>query len=122
MRNFTELNNLQKTGYNFKIVFLYMDEINEAKKEKPKKVSMSVLRSMLKKGVVKFKYEKKDGTIRTAEGTLKKSLIPEIDKDGGAESDFPEDCFGYYDLGKDDWRMFIRKNFIGIIEDKNNKK
>lgn len=74
-----------------------------------------------KKGVVKFKYEKKDGTIRTAEGTLKKSLIPEIDKDGGAEEDFPKDCFGYYDLGKDDWRMFIRKNFLDSIEDKNKK-
>ncbi len=99
-----------------------MDKLNEASKEKVKKVSMVTLRSMLRKGVVKFKYEKKDGSIRIAEGTLKKSLIPEIDKDGGAESDFPKDCFGYYDLEKDDWRMFIRDNFIGIIEDKQSKK
>ncbi len=98
-----------------------MEHINEgAKNQKLKKVSLETLRSMLKKGVVKFKYKKKDGTIRTAEGTLKKSLIPEIDKDGGAESDFPENCFGYYDLKKDDWRMFIRENFLGIIKD--NKK
>lgn len=98
-----------------------MEKLDEAKKSEPVKVSMTKLRSMLKKGMVKFKYEKKDGTIRTAEGTLKKSLIPEIDKDGGAEDDFPKDCFGYYDLGKDDWRMFIRKNFLGVIEDKNKK-
>lgn len=99
-----------------------MEHIDESKKEKLDKVSMKTLRSMLKKGVVKFKYEKKDGTIRTAEGTLKKSLIPELDRDGGAESDFPDDCFGYYDLGKDDWRMFIRDNFLGVIESKNNSK
>ena len=99
-----------------------MDKLNEANKEKVKKVSMVTLRSMMRKGVVKFKYEKKDGSIRIAEGTLKKSLIPEIDKDNGAESNFPKDCFGYYDLGKDDWRMFIRDNFIGIIEDKQSKK
>lgn len=98
-----------------------MEKLDEAKKSGLNKVSMTKLRSMLKKGVVKFKYEKKDGTIRTAEGTLKKSLIPEIDKDGRAEEDFPKDCFGYYDLGKDDWRMFIRKNFLGVIEDKNKK-
>jgi hypothetical protein len=99
-----------------------MAEINEEKSsKKPKKVSMTTLRSMLKKGVVKFEYKKKDGSIRKAEGTLRKSLIPEIDKDGGAESDFPEDCFGYYDLDKDDWRMFIRDNFIGIISKKNKK-
>lgn len=99
-----------------------MEHIDESKKEKLDKVSMKTLRSMLKKGVVKFKYEKKDGTIRTAEGTLKKSLIPELDRDGGSESDFPDDCFGYYDLGKDDWRMFIRDNFLGVIESKNNSK
>lgn len=99
-----------------------MEQVNEGAKEKLKKVSMTTLRSMLKKGIVKFKYEKKDGTTRTAEGTLKKSLIPEIDKDGGAESDFPDNCFGYYDLKKDDWRMFIRENFLGIIEEKKKKK
>ena len=61
-----------------------MAEINEGKSsKKAKKVSLTALRSMLKKGVVKFEYKKKDGTIRKAEGTLRKSLIPEIDKDGG---------------------------------------
>ena len=94
-----------------------MEHINEGKKNKLKKVSLNTLRSMLKKGVVKFKYEKKDGTIRTAEGTLKKSLIPEIDKDGGGKNDFPDNCFGYYDLKKDDWRMFIKDNFLGVIND-----
>ena len=99
-----------------------MAEINEGKSsKKTKKVSLTTLRSMLKRGVVKFEYKKKDGTIRKAEGTLRKSLIPDIDKDGGTESDFPESCFGYYDLEEDDWRMFLRDNFIGLIKEKNKK-
>lgn len=99
-----------------------MTEINEGKSSKNcKKVSLSVLRNMLKKGMVKFEYKKKDGTIRKAEGTLNKSLIPEIDKEEGAETDFPKECFGYYDLKKDDWRMFLRDNFIGILIEKNKK-
>ena len=52
-----------------------MAEINEGKSsKKAKKVSLTTLRSMLKRGVVKFEYKKKDGTIRKAEGTLRKSL------------------------------------------------
>lgn len=98
-----------------------IQESKKTEKDDLKKVSFKELRTMMKKGTVKFKYEKKDGTIRKANGTLKKSLIPEIDKDGGKESDFPDNCFGYYDLDRDDWRMFIKDNFLGIIKDKNKK-
>lgn len=94
-----------------------MNKINEGSSSKKiKKISLTLLRSMLKRGIVEFKYKKKDGTIRKAEGTLKKSLIPEIDKDCG--NDFPKECFVYYDLEKDDWRMFLHNNFIGIINKK----
>lgn len=103
-----------------------MEDINEAKKSKRNeepvdKVSLTELRKLLKQGVVRFKYEKKDGSIRKANGTLKKSLIPESDKDKGGESDFPKECFGYYDIDRDDWRMFLRDNFIGVIKKKNGK-
>lgn len=98
-----------------------IQESKKTEKDDLKKVSFKELRTMMKKGTVKFKYEKKDGTIRKANGTLKKSLIPEIDKDGGKESDFPDNCFGYYDLDRDDWRMFIKDNFLGVIKDKNKK-
>ena len=97
-----------------------MEHLDEKKKTKKKsdnteKVSLTTLRSMLKKGVVDFKYEKKDGSIRKAKGTLKKSLIPEIDKDS-KKREFPDDCFGYYDIDREDWRMFLRDNFIGVIK------
>ena len=104
-----------------------MEDINEAKKSKKKeesaeKVSLTELRKLLKQGVVRFKYEKKDGSIRKANGTLKKSLIPESDKDKGGKNDFPEDCFGYYDIDRDDWRMFLKDNFIGILNKNKNQK
>ena len=104
-----------------------MENINEIKKsnkkeEKLEKISLKELRSLLKKGTVKFKYEKKDGSIRKANGTLKKSLIPEIDKDKGSENDFPDECFGYYDIDRDDWRMFIKDNFLGVIKENNKEK
>lgn len=100
-----------------------MGDINEAKKSKKKeepveKISLSELRDRLKKGVVRFKYEKKDGSVRKANGTLKKSLIPELDKDKGGKDDFPDNCFGYYDIDRDDWRMFLKDNFIGVIKNK----
>lgn len=100
-----------------------MEDINEAKKSKKKeepveKISLAELRNRLKKGVVRFEYEKKDGSVRKANGTLKKSLIPELDKDKGGKDDFPDNCFGYYDIDRDDWRMFLKDNFIGVIKNK----
>ena len=40
-----------------------------------KKVNITELKEMLKKGQVKFQYKKNDGSIRTAVGTLKSDLI-----------------------------------------------
>ena len=102
-----------------------MEYINEAKIGKSnsvEKVTLAELRKLLKQGVVRFKYKKKDGSIRKANGTLKKSLIPESDKDKGSRDDFPKDCFGYYDIDRDDWRMFLKDNFIGILSKKENNK
>ena len=33
-------------------------------------------RNLLKKNIVKFRYKKKDGSVRTALGTLKKDMLP----------------------------------------------
>lgn len=41
-----------------------------------KQVSISELRSMLDKGVVRFSYRKKDGSMRVALGTRNTNLIP----------------------------------------------
>ena len=42
-----------------------------------KSTSVEVLNEELRKGVVTFEYTKKDGTVRTAKGTLNDELLPE---------------------------------------------
>lgn len=42
-----------------------------------KSTNVDVLNEELKKGVVTFEYTKKDGTLRTAKGTLNDELLPE---------------------------------------------
>lgn len=42
-----------------------------------KSTSVEILNEELKKGVVIFEYTKKDGTVRTAKGTLNDNLLPE---------------------------------------------
>ncbi len=67
------------------------------------------LKSALKKGVVKFYYEKLDGTIRSAWGTLKDDLIPETK---GTERKRNESLITYYDNEKASFRSFKVANFI----------
>lgn len=42
-----------------------------------KSTNVEVLNEELRKGVVTFEYTKKDGTVRTAKGTLNDELLPE---------------------------------------------
>lgn len=69
------------------------------------------LKSALKRGVVKFYYEKLDGTIRSAWGTLKDDLIPETK---GTERKKNESLITYYDNEKASFRSFKVANFIKI--------
>lgn len=69
------------------------------------------LKSALKKGVVKFRYEKLNGEIRTAWGTLKDGLIPETKGTGRKKS---ESLVTYYDNEKEAFRSFKVANLIGI--------
>lgn len=101
-----------------------MFQIDETKSEKKqlrekKRKNLARLRKLLKAGVVEFSYKKKDGSLRKAKGTLKPSLIPETDSDDERIKNTNKDCFTYYDLKRDDWRTFIKDNFIEIKE--NNK-
>lgn len=100
-----------------------MIKIDEAKSEKKqisehKDKELSRLRKLLKAGVVEFTYKKKDGSLRKAKGTLKKSLLPELDNDDENKRKTNDDCFVYYDLKRDDYRCFLKKNFIEIKDKK----
>ncbi len=82
---------------------------------------LSRLKKLLKAGVVEFSYKKKDGSVRKAKGTLKDELLPETDKDDERKKNLSKDCFYYYDLKRDDFRCFLRDNFIEIKEKKDRK-
>lgn len=77
---------------------------------------ISRLKKLLKAGVVEFSYKKKDGSIRKAKGTLKDELLPETDKDDERKKNPSKECFYYYDLKRDDFRCFLKDNFIEINE------
>lgn len=80
-----------------------------------KKVNITELKSMLTKGVVKFQYTKKDGSVRTAVGTLKSDLIK---KPMGGVS-YPKEAgyTNYYDIEKGWWRAFAESKLIGVMDD-----
>ena len=69
------------------------------------------MKQALKKGVVKFYYQKLNGEIRTAWGTLKEGLIPETK---GTERKRNESLITYYDNEKATFRSFKIANLIKV--------
>ena len=67
------------------------------------------LHAKMQKGIVKFYYQKVDGSIREAYGTLKSELVPAT-KDTGRK--MPETCQTYYDTERQEWRCFKVANLI----------
>lgn len=104
-----------------------IDRLDEKKSEKKqirekRSKDLERLKRLLKNGVVEFSYKKKDGSLRKAKGTLKDELLPETDKGDERKRNLSKDCFYYFDLKKDDYRCFLRDNFVEIkdTKDKNN--
>lgn len=77
---------------------------------------LSRLRMMMRDGEVKFKYEKKDGSIRTARGTTKNDLIPDDHRSESKKRKSTDTILAYFDLDKEEWRCFRKENFLGIVE------
>lgn len=69
------------------------------------------LKAALKKGIVKFYYQKLNGEIRCAWGTLKEGLIPETK---GTERKRNESLVTYFDTEKVSYRSFKIANLIKI--------
>jgi hypothetical protein len=63
-------------------------------------------------GIVKFYYQKVDGTIREAWGTKKPGLIPEIAGDYHRKKN--EYTQVYFDTERQSWRSFKKFNLISI--------
>ena len=67
----------------------------------------------LQKNIIVFRYKKRDGSIRKAEGTLHPKFLPPAKSD--KEIVRPEYQMVYYDFDRKDWRSFRSFKFIEIL-------
>ena len=67
----------------------------------------------LQKNIIVFRYKKRDGSIRKAEGTLHPKFLPPPKSD--KEYVRPEYQIVYYDLEKKAWRSFRSFQFVEIL-------
>ena len=111
------------TYNNIKIMITRLDEKKSEKQQIREKRSkdLAKLKRLLKNGVVEFSYKKKDGSVRKAKGTLKDELLPETDRYDERKKNLSKECFYYFDLKRDDFRCFVRDNFLEIKEKKDKK-
>ena len=117
------INFARLTYNNIKRMTIRIDEKKSEKQQIREKRSKDIsrLKKLLKTGVVEFSYKKKDGSVRKAKGTLKDELLPETDKNDERKKNLSKECFYYFDLKRDDFRCFLRDNFIEIKEKKDKK-
>lgn len=59
--------------------------------------------------VVDFCFQKKNGEIRKAKGTLRKDMCPRVE---GIGKPTPSHLQLYFDVEKDAWRCFNKEQFI----------
>ena len=76
---------------------------------------MEKLRQLMHEGIVEFQYTKKDGTTRTAIGTLNESFIEENGGTPKGTGEAPAGTFPYWDVEAEGWRSFKNENFVEII-------
>ncbi|MBO7210002.1 MAG: DUF2693 domain-containing protein [Methanobrevibacter sp.] len=67
----------------------------------------------LQKNIIVFRYKKRDGSIRKAEGTLHPKFLPPAKSD--KEFVRPEYQIVYYDIEKKSWRSFRSFEFVEIL-------
>lgn len=73
------------------------------------------LREAMKNGVVTFQYKKKNGTIRTAKGTMNMNIINDEYSFKGGYGPSEYGYTPYWDVEKGDWRCFLDSKFVGMI-------
>lgn len=69
------------------------------------------LRTAMNNRIVKFYFQKVDGSLREAYGTLKENLIPATNGDNRKRNDTVQ---VYFDTEKQEWRCFKKANLISI--------
>lgn len=69
------------------------------------------LRTAMNNRIVKFYFQKVDGSIREAYGTLKENLVPATN---GANRKKNDTVQVFFDTEKQEWRCFKKANLISI--------
>lgn len=79
-----------------------------------------LLQEKMLEQAVKFQFKKKDGSVRDAIGTLKRSLMKQEDgtlwEPKGESKPEPDSILRYFDVEKGLWRCFTCTEFIGLAE------
>lgn len=77
---------------------------------------IKAFKEALKSGVVNFKFNKKDGTVREAKGTINSELIPETQLSNRTSRTYTHNpnVVKFFDIEKEGWRSFNEENFIGF--------
>lgn len=76
--------------------------------------SLTLLKSRMHEGEVNFTYQKKNGSERTARGTLNVQVMGEENSPKGMDYNKSDDVTRYYDLNSNGWRSFTNVNLISI--------
>lgn len=67
------------------------------------------LKMQMKKRIVKFYFQKVDGSLREAFGTLADNVVPET---AGTGRKMNNTCQVYFDTEKGEWRCFKKANLM----------
>jgi len=78
-----------------------------------KPISLKALHSKLKKGTVTFIFEKNDGNLRLAQGTLQMDKVPKEYRPLGVKEPTPLQI-NYFDLTKKLWRSMSSNTKVYI--------
>jgi len=68
------------------------------------------LRVSMTKGIVKFYFQKVDGSVREAYGTLSENIIPAVSGNDTRKKN--ETVQTYFDTEKAEWRCFKKLNLV----------
>lgn len=106
------------------VCMAYTTEYKEASKEQKEKfiameqkeLYIDKFKKALHKGIVEFKYKKKNGEERIAKGTLNEDIIGKENLPKGTGYEITDTNIRYYDLNSEGWRSFLVENFIDWVD------
>ena len=69
------------------------------------------VKNQMKQRIVKFYFQKVDGSVREAYGTLRENLVPAT---AGSERKRNDTVQVFFDTEKNEWRCFKKANLLSI--------